>query len=150
MLFITCKQQPLCFQCFLASEVNALVINELTANPAICCHKLRKRKTDFAPVPTLLFQGIQAQFSQLGTRLKGGWDIAEASKETFPFKTTNTGGYKYKFKGLVGTRVCSNKGPAPGACPLQNKKRKGALHGRNIGKTHALGSPLWADHNRVW
>lgn len=80
MLFITSRQQPWCFQCFLASEVNALVINELTANAAICCHRLCKRTTDFAPVPTLLFQGIQAHFSQLGRRLKGGWDIAEVSK----------------------------------------------------------------------
>lgn len=40
----------------------------------------KKNMTDFAPVPTLLFEGIQIQFSQLGRRLKGGWDVAEVSK----------------------------------------------------------------------
>lgn len=31
-------------------------------------------------MPTLLFKGLQIQFSQLGRRLKAGWEIADVSK----------------------------------------------------------------------
>lgn len=42
MLFVTSEKQPWYFQCLLVSEVNDLVINELTENVAICCHRLCK------------------------------------------------------------------------------------------------------------
>ena len=86
MLFITSEKQPWYFQGLLVLEVNALVINELTENAAICCHRLCKKNDRLCSCAYPSVRGNPDTVQPAGEEAEGRMGYSRSVKIILPLK----------------------------------------------------------------